>query len=178
MHQRRLQRRTSIGTSDPDVLALVGLFAKTDRRNELIRVPRPVDLVRRVAGVIGAEMGEELANSPLAVVAPGLQNDADPRPPPLIAMARIDSKDLDSASGSHSEALEDLDRGRLARAVRPEQAQHLAVSRLECHVVEDVRRSVSHPQAIDALRNRYPRPLACPGCSSRCAARCPGDRRW
>jgi hypothetical protein len=57
---------------------------------------------------------------------------------------------LDAARGPHPEAFEDLDRRRLARAVRPQQAEHLTAVRGERDVVQHVVRPVAHPQFFDA----------------------------
>ena len=85
-------------------------------------VPRPFDRLGGVGGVVPTEMLQQLADPPLAVVAPGLQDDPHPRPPVLVAVRRIGAEHLDPAGRAHPEALQDLDRGGLSRAVRPEQA--------------------------------------------------------
>ena len=94
-------------------------------------------------------MGEQLAYPPLAVVPPGLQDDAEPGPPVLVAPAGVHSEHGHLAGRAHPEALEDLDGGGLARAVRPEQREHLAAPGGERDAVEHVLGAVPHPQVAD-----------------------------
>ena len=76
-----------------------------------------------------AEVIEQLPHPPATVIAPGLQDDADPGPPRLVGGAPGSTPSTATVAGRrHPEALEDLDRGGLAGAVRAEQHQHLAAA--------------------------------------------------
>src|SRR5262249_44024754 len=56
----------------------------------------------------------------------GLQHDADAFPPGRAGVLRVDTEHADGAGVAIPVPLEDLDRRRLARAVRAEQPEHLA----------------------------------------------------
>ena len=60
-----------------------------------------------------------------------LEDDPDPRAQRARALAGIEAEHADLAGGALAVALEDLDGGRLAGAVRPEQTEHLAAADLE-----------------------------------------------
>ncbi len=128
---------------------LVRVLGQADRRDQFVDVPGPGGALGGVRRVIAAQVRQEFPHPPLAVVAPGLQHDAEPGPPVLVAVGRIGAEDLHVATGAHPEALQDLDRRGLARPVRPEQRHHLAAARGEADALEDVGRAVSHPQIAD-----------------------------
>ncbi|GAA3312126.1 hypothetical protein FHR33_002916 [Nonomuraea dietziae] len=99
-------------------------------------------------------MREEFADPPSAVVAPRLKHDAQPGPPLLVAARGIRAEHLDASRRPRPEPFHDLERGGLARAVRAEQGQHLSLTRLEGHVVQDVGRAVTHAQAVHVEHDR------------------------
>jgi len=83
------------------------------------------------------------------VVAPGLQHHADPCAPPFVTLGRVDAEHADLARRAHPEALQDLHRGGLAGAVRPQQRDHLAAAHGEVDPREHVPGSVAHAQATN-----------------------------
>ena len=83
------------------------------------------------------------------MVAPGLEHDPDVGAPPLIAPRRVDAEHPDVPVRAHPEALEDLDRGALAGAVRAEQDDDLATSDGEIDAGEHVLAAVAHPEVTD-----------------------------
>jgi hypothetical protein len=100
---------------------------------------------------------QQFTHPPVAVVAPRLQHDAEPRSPPLVAVGRVDAQHLDRPGRPQPEPLEDLDGRALPRAVRAEQGDDLAVPGLERDVVQDLRTAVAHPQAVDRQHHgRFP----------------------
>src|ERR1700734_1017859 len=88
-------------------------------------------------------------NPPLGVVTPRLQHDAGPGPPRLAAVRGVGAQHADPARRAHPEALEDLDRGGLARPVRPQQGEHLAAARRERYAAQYIGPAVPHPQIAD-----------------------------
>src|SRR5690606_36891100 len=99
----------------------VGELRETHRGEQLVDAPRPGLPRARVRLVVAAEVLEQRADVPAAVVAPRLQDDADARAPLLARGRRVLAEDPDRAVGSGPEALEDLDRRRLARTVGPQE---------------------------------------------------------
>ena len=91
-----------------------------------------------VRRVVRAKMGQQFPHPPLAVVAPGLQHDAQARTPSLVPASRIGAEDGHVAGRAHSEAFQDLDRGRPARAVRAEQHDDFASPGREADPLQDV----------------------------------------
>src|SRR5262249_27350343 len=75
-----------------------------------------------------------------------LQHDAEPLPPRPPAVLRVDAEDLDLARIAPAIALEDLDRRRLARSVRPEQPEDLARGDLEVDPAHRLRAAVALAQ--------------------------------
>ena len=94
-------------------------------------------------------MRHKFTHPPFSVVPPGLQDDTYPRPPLLVAVRRVGAEHLDTAGRPCPETLKDFDRGGLAGPVRPEQGQHLPVSGLKRHIVQDVGCAAPHAQAVD-----------------------------
>jgi hypothetical protein len=80
------------------------------------------------------------------VVTPRLQHHADPGPPGFPAVRRVDAEHADLSRRPDPEALQDLDRGRLAGPVRPEQDEHLPAPRGERDSVEHIGLPVAHAQ--------------------------------
>jgi hypothetical protein len=136
----------------PDLLLRV--LGEPDGLDQLVGVPRPPHRRCRVGRVVPAEVREQLADAPLPVVAPGLEHDPQPRPPVFTTVCRVDPQHVHLAGRPHAEAFEDLDRGRLARAVRPEQAHDFASVGLEVDSVEHVVRAVPHAQPAHADHGR------------------------
>ena len=65
-----------------------------------------------------------------------LENDPDPLAKGARSIGRVVAENSDVAAVAAAVALQDLDRRRLARAVRPEQAEHLAGPHLEADAAE------------------------------------------
>ncbi len=128
---------------------LVSLIAESDGLDQLVDLSRARSIGGGVGLVEAAEVVKELAHAPLPMVAPRLEHDPDASSPVLVGMGGIRAEDLDRPGGGGAEALEDLDDRRLARAVRPEQRDHLAARDREAHPVEDVLRAVAHAQVAD-----------------------------
>ena len=129
-------------------------FCQTDDLDELVHVPRPRDVDGGKRGVEPRLIGEQLADTPELVVAPRLQHDAEPGPPRFVASCGIGAEDRHITGRPCPETFEDLDRGRLSRAVRPEQGQHLAALCRECHPGQHVLGSVSHSKVTNVERDR------------------------
>ena len=73
------------------------------------------------------------------------------RPQSGVAAVRgVGAEHADLARRTYPEPLEDLDRGGLARAVRPEQGEHLPAARREADPAEHVGLAVPHPQITDS----------------------------
>ena len=108
-----------------------------------------VDDLRRVARarVVAAEDLEALAHGQVRVERRGLQDDPDPLAPLLRRVGRILAEDLHLAGVAVAVALEDLDRGRLSGAVRPEEAEYLAGADLEVDAADRLVGAVALPQA-------------------------------
>src|SRR5215218_2442067 len=83
------------------------------------------------------------------MVSPGLQHHTKPRPPPLITPCRVNPKHPDLTGRAHPEPLQDLDGGRLASPVRPEQGQNLATARAELDAIQHIHRPVAHPKTAN-----------------------------
>ena len=104
------------------------LLGQPDGLDDLVGVPR----VR----IVGAEMADHLAHRKFRGVGVALQHDADPRPPFPAAFARVGAKDGDLAAVAAPVPLQDLDRRGLARAVRAEQGEDLAVPDVQVDTVD------------------------------------------
>jgi hypothetical protein len=83
------------------------------------------------------------------VVTPGLEHHPDLGPPPLVAQGRVDAEHAHLPGRAHPEALQDLDGGGLAGAVRSQQRDDLAAVDAEVDPLEHVPRPVAHVQAAD-----------------------------
>ena len=101
----------------------VRLLVEPDERDRLVDVAR-------FAVVAGVEL-EALAHGQPRLGARLLQDGADAVAPGGVAVRRVDAEHADLAVGARAEALEDLDRRRLAGAVRPEEGEDLAALDLE-----------------------------------------------
>jgi hypothetical protein len=78
-----------------------------------------------------------------------LQLGADAAAQAVAGRRRVEAEDLRRAAVRPTQALEDLDGGRLSGAVGAEQAEQLATADGEGHAVEDVGRPVALAQPID-----------------------------
>ena len=116
---------------------------------QIVDVPRPRHLRRGVRRVVAAQVRKQLADMPLGVVPPRLQHHPDPRAPRLITVRGIRTEHTDMPGRPHPESLQHLDRGGLARAVRPEQHQHLTAPRREADPGQHIVLGVPHPQVAD-----------------------------
>jgi hypothetical protein len=96
-----------------------------------------------------AEQGERLHHGQLAVEAGGLQDQADPFPPGPVRPPRAGPEDADGPRGRGLEALEYLDRGGLARAIRAEEGRHLASRDREADIVHRGEPAVPFDQVLD-----------------------------
>ena len=108
--------------------AVVALLLQTDELDHL------VDRTR--VGVVAGIARQDLAHRVVGLDGQLLEHHADARAEPALGavVGRIDAERLDPPAGPLAEALEDLDGGGLAGAVRPEQREHLALLHLEAHV--------------------------------------------
>ena len=126
--------------------AVVRLLGEPDQLDHLVDRPR----VRVVAGVAR----QDLPHRVVRLDGQLLQHDADPRAQPTLgdAVGGIDPERLDAPAAAVPEALEDLDRGGLAGAVRPEQREHLAALHLEAHVAHGEGVPVGLGEMLDGHR--------------------------
>ena len=114
--------------------------------DHLIHRPRP--------GVEGGVHGDRLAHGEVPVDAGGLQHDPDAalQPGPLTAGIHTKNADLTAVPGPV--ALENLDRGGLARPVRAEQREHLAYADRQVDPPDSLDARVGLHQATDIQRER------------------------
>src|SRR6185312_5841012 len=116
-----------------------------------------VDYVEDLAGpaparVEPAEQGQRLGDRELGVQTGRLQDQPDPGPPGLADPApgpRVGAEHAYGPGGRRLEALQDLDRGGLARAVRPEQRGDLPGRRGEADVLDRGEAAVALDQILD-----------------------------
>ena len=127
----------------------VRLGGEPDEFDQFGGVPRPGDLGRAVPRVVSAEVAQQVADPPLGVVPPGLQHDPEPRPPLLAAVLGVRAEHGHPPRRPRAEPFEYLDRGGLARAVRPEERDDFPGAYLEVDAVQDVRGPVPHPQVAN-----------------------------
>src|SRR5205823_1446858 len=126
---RRLVQEEELGVADererevePALLAAGegadasgALLLEPDERDHLVDVARP--------SVVAGEERGVLDDREVRVHRGRLEDDADPLAPFLGRVLGIRAEHLDAAAVTTPVALEDLDAGRLARAVRAEQAE-------------------------------------------------------
>ncbi len=94
---------------------------------------------RRLEGLVDpapqvSEILEGLATGQAVVEGELARNVADPAVDPDRVDARFDAEDKGSAARRADQVEDRADRGRLARAVRPEEAEHLALADLEVDI--------------------------------------------
>ena len=102
--------------------------------------------------VVAAPDVDELGYPGLPGEAALLQDHADPLAEPGRLGRRVEAQDADRAAARRPEALQDLQRGGLACAVRAEQAEHFAVADVEVHAAQHLGRAVAHPQVANLDR--------------------------
>src|SRR5581483_4778720 len=158
--RRRLVEEEHLGIADqpePEVEApplaagerpypRVPLLGEADELDHLVRVARPL--------VVAGEQIEVLGDAQVLVHRTRLEDDADTLPPVAPGALGVLAEDGDRAGVTPPVSLEDLDRGRLARAVRAEQAEHLARGDLEIDPADGLVRAVRLVQALDGDRRR------------------------
>ena len=101
---------------------------------------------------IGVQRGEEsqrLTDAHPSGQRGVLELGADAASQSVAVSSRVEPEHRHLAGVGDAESLEDLDGGRLARAVRPEQSEQLAFADGERHIVEHGRRPVAFGQATD-----------------------------
>ena len=110
---------------------------------------RPLD-PERLTVVAGVQL-ERLAHGELRPHPALLQDDADPLAPRTRRRPGVAAEHRDLAGAALAVALEHLDRGRLARAVRPQEREHLSLADLEVDSAHRLYVSVglSHPGDVD-----------------------------
>src|ERR671910_531343 len=133
----------SLAAAQPDD-AGVGLVVESHRGEHL------ADGTGVRVGLRGA--GERLAWREQVEAAGRLQHDADPVPPLETCPVGVCAEHPDLAGVPRPEALGDLDRGRLARAVRTEQREALADVDVEVEAVDGVAAGVALGESPDADR--------------------------
>jgi hypothetical protein len=67
----------------------------------------------------------------------------------LARVLGVSAQHADLPRGPRAEPFQDLDRGGLARAVRPEERDHFPGAYLEVDAVQDIRGPVPHPQVAN-----------------------------
>ncbi len=98
----------------------IALLLEADQADDLIDRPR--------ARLVGGVHGNGLAHGEVPVDAGGLQHDPDPALQFRALSAGVQAKNADLAAVTGAVALENLDRGGLARPVRAEQRENLALA--------------------------------------------------
>ena len=123
----------------PDLLSL--LPGQAGQADHLTGVPR-CRIVTRIAG-------NRLADGQVGLDRDVLQHQPDPlaQRPPGGPVARIVAEHLDPSGVPGAESLQDLQRGGLARAVRPEQGEDLPVRHGEAHAAHGLDRAIALAQA-------------------------------
>src|SRR3954469_25769031 len=96
----------------------------------------------------GAEVLHRLAHGRARVEARALEHDAHPGAQLAVARGRIEAEHGHVAGAPLAVALEDLDRGGLARAVRPEQSEYLAAPHRERHTAHGLELAIALAQAV------------------------------
>src|SRR5450755_1099214 len=97
-------------------------------------------------------MGHRLSHSDVAIDPRALQHDPDLGTKGPRALARVEAEHGHVAGGPLPVALEDLDGGRLAGTVRPQQPEHLAAAHLEVDAPYRLEITIGLPQTADLDR--------------------------
>src|SRR5581483_774709 len=122
----------------------VALLVEADERDHLVDVPG--------LGVVAGEHRVRLVDREARPQLRVLQHDADPLAELRAGPLRVVPQHAHVAGVPVAVALEDLDRRRLPGAVRPEQAEHLALVDLEVDAAYRLVLAVRLPQAADLDR--------------------------
>ena len=101
------------------------------------------------------EQVDHLDDGQLRVERRGLEADADAWLERIRAVGDVEAEDDGLAAIGRPQALEDLDRGRFARSVRPKQAKDLACGDIEIDPIDGARVAVTLDQAADT-DDRFP----------------------
>ena len=150
-HERRVHQRPR----DHDPLGLpaaehvglhVGAIEQPELREQL--VGPPLALAGGHAVVRGVEH-EVVPDRERAIEVAALRHDGELAAGPHLIACHVDPSDERAAGGRAHAGREDADRGGLARAVRPEQPEHLAASDREADAVDGVPRRLR--VALDEL---------------------------
>src|SRR5439155_23594977 len=96
--------------------------------------------------VVAAERAHALADREVRIERRRLQDDTELLAPRLTGLLRIDAENFDLARSAFAVALENLDRRRLAGAVRADEAEDLARTDVEVHLAHRPRASVALAQ--------------------------------
>ena len=117
----------------------------------VVREPDALEQLGRVAGprVVAGVQLDRLARAQVRVRGSALEDDADALAQRPAAAAGIEAEHLGPAAVLRAVALEDLDRGRLARAVRAEQRHDLARLDPEGDSSQRVARAVALAELVD-----------------------------
>ena len=107
------------------------------------------------ARVVAGEQRDVLVDGQVRVHRRRLEHDADPLAPVAAGALRVDAEDGDAAAVALAVALEDLDRRRLAGAVRAEQAEDLALLDLEADAANGLDLAVRLAQVADGDGRRH-----------------------
>src|SRR5205085_4011833 len=99
--------------------------------------------------VVAGEEGMCLAHRERLPQLRGLEHDADPLAERAARLLGVEAEDVDGPRVPAAVALEDLDRRRLAGAVRAEEAEDLAVRDLEVDAAHRLERAVRFAQSAD-----------------------------
>src|SRR5205814_1985390 len=122
--------------------ARVALLLEPPQADHLLYRPRWL--------VVAAELGQLLGDGQVLVHRRRLEDDTDALPPLEAGPRGIGTEDANVAAVALAVALQDLDRRRLARPVRAEQAEHLASAKLEVDALQRLEVSVGLRQAANA----------------------------
>src|SRR5206468_927193 len=139
--------------------ARVALVREPDELDHLVDVARPL--------VIAGEHPVDLADRQVLEELGLLQHDADPLAEPALAARRVVPENGDVARVALPVALEDLDRRRLARSVRAEQSEDLALADVEADAADGFVRAVRLVEIADGDRRRCGRHQ--PGSNTTCS---------
>ena len=156
-HQRRLADQRE---RERQALLLPARHAPHQRVPRVLE-PDQVEQPFRVVGVVvvGGEQLQRLERLHARVEPAFLQHHADARAQLVAVAPRVDAEHAHLAGVGSAVALEDLDRGGLARAVRAEQAEHLAGRDRERDPVDRGRGAVALLERgdLDRVRRRVHR---------------------
>src|SRR5215210_3155613 len=99
--------------------------------------------------VVAAELVDDLGNGEVALDAGLLEDDADPLLERPAAPSRVVAEHADLAGRAGKETFEDLDGGRLAGPVGPEESEHFAGGDLQVDASHRLDVAVGLDQAVD-----------------------------